>query len=84
MYFLENLQENFCLKGIFDHKRVCKLMARINSYWRSKMDSVMLNYLMSISLNGPPIKEYNCAKALYRCHTDGPRMRRPKYKSEDD
>ena len=48
------------------------------------MDSVILDYLMSISLNSPPINEYNCTKALYRWHTDGPRMRRPKYKSEDD
>ena len=63
-------------------ERGFSLMARIKSDWRSKMDSVMLDYLMSISLNGPPVKEYNCAKALYRWHTDGSRMRRPKFKSE--
>ena len=57
-------------------------MARKKSDWRSKLGPEMLDNLMSISINGPPINEYNCASALYRWHNGGQRKRRPKFKSD--
>ena len=58
-------------------------MARIKSDWRSKLGPEMLDQLMSISVNGPPIKEYSCFNALYQWHTGDQKKRRPQFKSDD-
>jgi len=52
-------------------------MARIKSDWRASLNIKMLNYLMTITLQGPQPSDYNAERALAMWWHGGQRARRP-------
>ncbi|XP_014669372.1 PREDICTED: uncharacterized protein LOC106810507 [Priapulus caudatus] len=59
-------------------------MARVKSDWRASLQPDMLDYLMAITVSGPPAGEYNSARALNLWYNGGQRQRRPQFEEPGD
>jgi hypothetical protein len=54
-------------------------MARVKSDWRARLDISMLNMLMALAIEGPPVGAYNAQRAIELWWHGGQRARRPDF-----
>lgn len=57
---------------------------RIKSDWRSRLISQMMNHLMTVSIEGPSLDDYNAERVIQLWYHTGQRQRRPQFVEDHD
>lgn len=57
---------------------------RIKSDWRSRLISQMMNHLMTVSIEGPSLDDYNAERVIQLWYHTGQRQRRSQFVEDHD
>jgi hypothetical protein len=57
---------------------------RIKSDWRSRLTTEMMNHLLTVSIEGPVLEDYNAERAVQLWYSGGQRRRRPRFEAAHD